>query len=890
MVYYTGKITERTDFMDFNCQVSVIVPVYNVENYLRRCIDSLVSQTIDKKDMEVVLVDDGSTDESPAICDEYAERYNYIRAFHIENNGVSNARNFGMDKAQGKFIMFLDSDDYLSKNSVGSIARFFNKNYDSVDVVTYREKVDLQGKIKDSTHFRYRIIKKSGVYDLDTPEYMHFVQSHMNICVKNRGKDNFKFDTTMIFHEDQKFILSNLAEKGKIGFCKPAVYYYYKNLNGATSTRSHPYYIFEKTMALWESLLLNRDRVPKYVQAFFLHDFHWKLKGDLLWPYHYKGEEFQKAYDRIVELLRHVDDDVIINFPGLAYPHKAYIFRLKYGDSFKLVKKDDMYTFNVDGEELLKCPNIEIFVSRFNVNRGQLTMIGVVKCIAFDFTDNIEVTAEYKFKNGSTTKEKLELKESSLGIFASKTRTNSFKMFIIKRPVGDLKSINFTATLDGKEYDVKFTFPQTCPINKAAKRSSYICEGSFIKCKRSRISFNRAGLLHILAYIIKTLLLAPKIGYRNAMTKLAAPGIKKKRRIWLYCDSSKTVKDNAYYQFVHDSKKNDGVERYYIYNKDADIEGWFDGSQKAKLIEYGSVKHRLYGLSAEKMLTSFYGLQDFLCYPKGAMKYFSDLTTFELIYLQHGVLHAHLPTMYSLDRLMLDKEVVSTSFEVENLIKNYCFEDSFLIKSGMPRLAHIPKDKAPEKKILFAPSWRKFLVESDDKGSWVAKPAAFLKSEFYKNITAFLTDERLDRALREHGYVLDFKPHPNFRLYDDLFKLNGETVRLAPRSVDEYSYGVFITDFSSFMFDFIYLKRPILYFMPDFELFDAGLNHYRQLDIPFDQGFGEFASDPKKAVDDVIALLDNGCVPEKKYLDRMNGLFINADAPDEALYEALIKN
>ena len=147
MVYYTGKITERTDFMDFNCQVSVIVPVYNVENYLRRCIDSLVSQTIDKKDMEVVLVDDGSTDESPAICDEYAERYNYIRAFHIENNGVSNARNFGMDKAQGKFIMFLDSDDYLSKNSVGSIARFFNKNYDSVDVVTYREKVDLQGKI-----------------------------------------------------------------------------------------------------------------------------------------------------------------------------------------------------------------------------------------------------------------------------------------------------------------------------------------------------------------------------------------------------------------------------------------------------------------------------------------------------------------------------------------------------------------------------------------------------------------------------------------------------------------------------------------------------------------------------------------------------------------------
>ncbi len=875
--------------MDFNCQVSVIVPVYNVEAYLERCLKSLIEQTVDKNDMEVILIDDGSTDSSPAICDDYAARYEYIKAYHIENNGVSNARNFGIDKARGKYIMFIDSDDYLSKKSVKSIVRFFNKNYDKIDVVTYREKIDLDGKIKDSTHYRYNYIKKSGVYDLDTPEYMFFVQSHMNICVKNRGKDNFKFDTTMIFHEDQKFILSNLAEKGKIGFCRPAVYYYYKNVNGATSTRSHPYYIFEKTMALWESFILNKEHVPKYVQAFFLHDFHWKLRADLLWPYHYKGEDFQKAFDRIVNLLRHVDDDVIINFPGLAYPHKAYIFQLKYGDKVTLNEKEDMYTFDVDGEELLKCPNIELFMSRFNVNHGILTMIGVVKCIAFNFTDDIKITAEFRFKNGESKKEELELRESSLGIFASQTRTNKFKMFIIKRPVGDLKDIIFTATLDGKSYDVNFTFPQTCPFNKAVHRSSYICEDKFIKYKKSRIKFRKSNVFHVLAYDVKTVLLAPKIGYRNALTKLAAPRIKKNRRIWLYCDSSKTVKDNAYYQFIHDCKKNDGIERYYICNKDADITGWFDDSQRAQLIEYGSVKHRLYALSADKILTSFYGLQDFLCYPNGAYKYFADLTTFELIYLQHGVLHAHLPTMYSLDRMAIDKEVVSTRFEVDNLITNYCFEDSFLIKSRMPRLKHIPKDKKPEKKILFAPSWRKFLVESDGKGGWIPKNAAFINSEFYKNVMAFLTDERLNEALKKHGYVLDFKPHPNFRMYDEYFNLNGETVRLAPRKVDEYSYSVFVTDFSSFMFDFIYLKRPILYFMPDFELFEAGLNHYRKLDIPFDEGFGEFSDNPEKAVDDVIALLENGCVPEKKYVDRMDGMFLKVDDPEQALYEALIK-
>lgn len=878
--------------MDFKYSVSVIVPVYNVEKYLNRCIDSLIAQTIDKKEMEVVLVDDGSSDNSPLICDKYAEKYDYIKVFHIPNGGVSNARNIGMENANGRYMMFLDSDDYLSKGSVKSIVAFFKKNDDKVDLVTYREKTDTEGIIKDSTHFRYNYIKKSGVYDLDTPEYMYFVQSHMNICVKNRGKDNFKFDTTMIFHEDQKFILSTLALKNKIGFCNSAIYYYYKNSAGATSTRSHPFFIFEKTTELWEKFLPEGKYIPKYVQSFFLHDFNWKLKADLLWPYHYKGEKFEKAYDRVVALLKRVDDDVVNSFPGLSYFHKDYIYKIKYGDRLSLSTKDGEYSLNLGETQLIKSINVEIFLTRFNVNKSNLTLIGVLKSFIPDYTDDFYISATYTLKNGISETEMLNLKESSLGFLASKTKTNNFKMFVIKRTVENLKTIELNVFVKGTPYEVNFTFPATAPFSKALKRHSYICEGNFIKYKKGTISFSKSNIFHSLHMDLRTVLNAPKIGFRNAMTRLAAPRIKSKRKIWLYCDSGKTVKDNAYYQFINDAKKNDGIERYYIYNSEANIDGWFDDNVKDKLIIYGSVKHRLYCLCAEKILTSFYGLRDFLCYPPGALKYFSDLTTFELIYLQHGVLHAHLPTMYSLDRMMLDKEVVSTEFEVKNLTENYCFDESFLIKSGMPRLGHIDTSGKPEKKILFAPSWRKFLVLPDGKGSWKPNEKQFLNSEFYKNTKAFLCDPRLNDALEKHGYVLDFKPHPNFRMYDDLFieELNGKTVRLAPPTVDEYSYSVFITDFSSFMFDFIYLKRPILYFMPDLELFEAGLNHYRKLDIPFDEGFGEFSSDPEKAVNDVIALLENGCVPEQKYIDRMNGMFFDISNPAEALYDALMQD
>lgn len=92
--------------------ISVIVPVYNVEKYLRCCVDSILAQTF--TDIEVLLVDDGSTDSSGAICDEYAEKDSRVRAFHKENGGVSSARNLGLDEANGKWIMFVDSDDKVS--------------------------------------------------------------------------------------------------------------------------------------------------------------------------------------------------------------------------------------------------------------------------------------------------------------------------------------------------------------------------------------------------------------------------------------------------------------------------------------------------------------------------------------------------------------------------------------------------------------------------------------------------------------------------------------------------------------------------------------------------------------------------------------------------------
>lgn len=91
--------------------VSIIVPVYNTEKYLNQCIDSLINQTY--KNIEIILVNDGSTDDSGKICDEYKAKDKRVKVYHIQNKGVSNARNIGISKAAGQFIMFLDSDDWI---------------------------------------------------------------------------------------------------------------------------------------------------------------------------------------------------------------------------------------------------------------------------------------------------------------------------------------------------------------------------------------------------------------------------------------------------------------------------------------------------------------------------------------------------------------------------------------------------------------------------------------------------------------------------------------------------------------------------------------------------------------------------------------------------------
>ena len=107
--------------------VSVVIPIYNVAQYLSQCVDSVLSQSY--QDLEVILVDDGSTDECPKICDDYQQKDARIRVIHKENGGLSDARNAGMKKATGEWTLFVDSDDWIDQEAIAKLYQFAIENH-----------------------------------------------------------------------------------------------------------------------------------------------------------------------------------------------------------------------------------------------------------------------------------------------------------------------------------------------------------------------------------------------------------------------------------------------------------------------------------------------------------------------------------------------------------------------------------------------------------------------------------------------------------------------------------------------------------------------------------------------------------------------------------------
>ena len=207
--------------------VSVIIPVYKVEHYLRECVDSVLNQTY--KNLEIILVDDGSPDSCPAICDEYAAKDSRVRVIHKENGGLSDARNAGIDIVKGEYIVFVDSDDKLvDKNCLQKLADNFSDNISVLYLNrTVTEEIDIESSITTTASFVPSDSFFRGIID----GIYAYPTAWSFICKTEFIKNNNLYFEKGLLHEDELWMPQVLLDARNQNICVFDGYFYFYRTN-----------------------------------------------------------------------------------------------------------------------------------------------------------------------------------------------------------------------------------------------------------------------------------------------------------------------------------------------------------------------------------------------------------------------------------------------------------------------------------------------------------------------------------------------------------------------------------------------------------------------------------------------------------------------------------
>lgn len=201
--------------------ISVIVPVYKVEPYLRQCVDSILSQTF--RDFELILVDDGSPDGCPAICDEYAGQDSRVKVIHKENGGLSSSRNAGLDVASGEYISFVDSDDWIQLEYLERMLAAINNNHADMAMCGVEKFWEDKPRAEE-----FPLADECLSHDKAVSLMTTSIWYHMIACNKLYRKslfDGIRFPEGYL-HEDEAVIHRIIDQCAKVAMVKEPMYHY----------------------------------------------------------------------------------------------------------------------------------------------------------------------------------------------------------------------------------------------------------------------------------------------------------------------------------------------------------------------------------------------------------------------------------------------------------------------------------------------------------------------------------------------------------------------------------------------------------------------------------------------------------------------------------------
>lgn len=916
----TGRImAERVLEKKYKFKVSIVMAVYNVEKYLEEALESVICQDIGfEKNVQIILVDDGTPDRSGEICDAYQKKYpSNIKVIHKTNGGVSSARNEGLKYIEGRYVNFMDPDDKLSPGTLKAVYSFFTKSEKDVDLISI-PMTFFEGR--EGPHIlNYKF--NSGKNDiLDLWKRFNCVQMSLSSAfITKETAEKIYFDTELKYAEDAKVIMQILLKKCRYGVVPSANYWYRIRITEdsaiSSSRKVKEWYISYLEKFSLETLKMYRDEygfIPYFVQYTIMYDLQWRFKQAEI-PQGVLTEEEEKYFrSLLIKCLSYIDNRMILSQKYMTKEYMDYVLSLKSENA---------------GQR-----KVEYFGGDMNIRYGNFPVISLS-----NFTLSLEILTcgEKSFCIEGSVKTLAEMQNTEIQIYAEVKAANKKKQVIACRvfdhPGGKVISLGkLLADRKGFAAEIPFSFVEGITSVKfymkadgfpvyfnnygtgnffpldAYYNNTYCCRGGYIfRLNKDTFFVEKSDFIK---HIKKERRLIREIK-RTSLFNRQATGIKqnpteeevkerekiisqrlrtwvydyciKRREIWLVSDRINQADDNgeAFFEYLSSLKGKKPDVYFVISGGSSDYERL---KKVGKVIDRDSEAYYNLFLKADVIISAH--AEAYITNPFDSQhtRPLKDLIRNKpFIFLQHGVIKDDLSGWLQKYNKNISMFVTTTKPEYQSVLEgNYFYSDREVVMTGLPRYDRLENN--PQKIITIMPTWRSGLVSVIDAKTGGRTLLPGLKeSSFYQMYQSVFSDEDFLSKIQKAGYQIQLLMHPNMQVTLAEFSVSDSIRVLEPgisyREIFSES-DMIITDYSSVAFDFAYLRKPVIYYQPDREEFFSGTHTYVQGYFDYDRdGFGEVCTDSEKLKECVNLYLETGCVLKEVYRERIDHTFPYSD-------------
>lgn len=909
--------------------ISVVIPIYNVEKYIEQAIKSVLNQSIDFNLIDLILIDDGSTDNSGSIAKQFADIYENVTYKRIHNQGVSNARNVGMKMARGTYIHFLDADDLLSKHFYKQSIRFL-KSHNSIPFVA--SKIMFFDESIDSHPLNYKF-KKTRVIKL-SEEPNNPILHAATVVFRRESIRGHQFDTELSISEDAKFLGEVLARNQSYGVLRSTIYYYRKRgessaIGGSVKNKSYyldvPQKVYTALIDTWRQHASSTESIEYTI----LYDLSYRLvqKSQSI----LSSSEERKYKDSIKSLAHNMSDKAICETKFLNAHQKVFLLKIKYGNKYSAsisVKRDGVYfdtyklenlqqsavhidfitklegdTYKVEGYNNTYLPSIQtqLFIatqqdmqqvrSTDRAQREQRFLDEVYDSGgAFEVYFKAPKNTTFFFKIITDNKESIETKINT-GRF---TRLGSLKMTyrhdgdrLLKRQAHKIHIYQHGIWRHVVlELRMLFQILIDWQLNTFVVRYKTLQQRNLAQLN---IKQKIVEILKPFLFVFEAVFYIPRAFYLRIAYYIVKPFYR--RPIWLVSDRGVGAGDNGEALFAYINQQTDcPADVYFVLSKKS--KDYERIKSIGKVIHQESLKYKLKFLLADKIIASHADIETTNPFIR-QIDHYVNLFNFDFIFLQHGIIRFDLSDWLNRFNENIALFITSAQVEYDSIFTNpyyYAKENVFL--SGLARYDYLESN--PEGLLMVAPTYRKSLVrmKTDRIGRRMYDPnfKTTYYREFYNNV---INDQRIIQTLRKHNMKGEFYLHPVFSEQWRDFDEN-EVFKVMQFPYDYTSAfrraNILVSDYSSVMFDFAYLKKPVLYAQFDRDTFFEGQT-YTKSDFFDDRedGYGEVYDDYETLIEGIIETIEQGAEMKRLYRDRVDNFFYKVDKHNsKRIYDAII--